>query len=165
MRTKKLHYKGLVCVSAVLLTLWIHISLPTSKIQSTSSPHLAGSNVSFPYSNITDAAMHDLLRTGILHEENTYGFSHSLDNRFNLPVQQETTYELPRILHFIWVDGPIKQKYVNSINLFSIHNPNYKVRSKQVNCFDEFKKKMFTLNIFSNNVVSLFPSPKVTLHH
>ena len=128
MRTNKIFNLVPVIVIAVLLTLWSHIYLPTSKSQSTPSSHLAPPNVPFPYSNITDAAMHDLLRSGILHEENMYGFSHSLENRFNLTIQQETTYQLPRILHFIWVDGPIKQKYVNSINLFSIHNPTYKVR-------------------------------------
>ena len=130
MVTMKLLYLGLIFVSAVLLFLWIHTALPTSIRQLTPSSHPASENKLIPFSNIT--AMLNMMRTGILREENLYGLSHSLENRFQLGILPETSYDLPRILHFIWVGQPIKPKYVNSINRFSSHNPNYKVSSKAV---------------------------------
>ena len=153
MGTKKIIYLSLGFVSACLLFVWTNTlstgeqtsylssqldTLPTITQESRHSSQAA--SLSVPYSNITDPAMHGMLRTGILREENLFNFSHSLENRFNLGIQQESTYKLPRILHFIWVGAPIKPNYVNSINLFALHNPNYKVRSKEAKrCVDILK--------------------------
>ena len=146
MGTKKILYLGLGFVSAMLLFMWTHTlstgeqssyrSPQSESLPATTTPHQPGpssapANMSVPYSNIADPAMHAMLRTGILREEDLFNFSHSLENRFQLGIQQESTYKLPRILHFIWVGAPIKPNYVDSINLFAIHNPNYKVRSKE----------------------------------
>ena len=83
--------------------------------------------MSIPYFNITQLS--NLMSKGVEREENNEHLSHSLEmeNRFQSSIQMDTNYELPRTLHFIWAGRPIKEKYVDSINLFSQDNPNYEV--------------------------------------
>ena len=83
--------------------------------------------MSIPYSNIT--THYQMLKNGIVREEGYSGVSHSLENRFNATIHPETTWKLPKTLHFIWVGSLIREKYIKAVNLFAKHNPNYKVGS------------------------------------
>ena len=80
---------------------------------------------SIPYFNITQLS--DLMRKGVEREEHNEHLSHSLENRFQSSIQMDTNYQLPKILNFIWAGTAIKEKYVDSINLFARDNPNYEV--------------------------------------
>ena len=81
--------------------------------------------MSIPYFNISQLS--DLMRKGVEREEDNEHLSHSLENRFQSSIQMDTNYQLPRTLHFIWAGTPIKEEYVDSINLFAQDNPNYEV--------------------------------------
>ena len=83
--------------------------------KSSKSRSLDPDEMSIPFSNIS-----------VLYGEMTKG---SLKKRFNSSFHLETSWTLPNTLHFIWVGPLIREKYVDSINNFSLHNPIYKVRS------------------------------------
>ena len=82
--------------------------------------------MSIPYSNITN--LYTIMKSGIVREEGYSNVSHSLENRFKSIIHPETTWKLPKTLHFIWVGSLIREKYVSAVNLFARHNPNFKVR-------------------------------------
>ena len=43
------------------------------------------------------------------------------------PIPKEENLEVPKLLHFIWTGGQIPDKYVENINAFVEHNPDYQV--------------------------------------
>ena len=38
----------------------------------------------------------------------------------------ESSYDVPKIIHFIWIENPIKQKYIDNIKAFT-KNTDYKI--------------------------------------
>ena len=62
--------------------------------------------------------------------------------KLEIPVKKEpeTSWSLPARVHFIWI-GPtvIKDKYVNNINNFCQHNPDYEVWK-----FESFKSALLS---------------------
>ena len=45
----------------------------------------------------------------------------------HISKEVETTWSLPKIMHFIWIGSVIGKNYIKNINLFSVHNPEYQV--------------------------------------
>ena len=114
---------AIVCLLAVLA--WIYLSVKDSQDSTKSKPKPVNHYETFvPHSNITE------LRKK-MHKGSLYRIFNSSTRpevvRFNPTVHSESVWEIPKILHFIWVGPLIKEKYVTSINLFAQHNPNYKV--------------------------------------
>ena len=98
---------------------------PAPPIDPQPTPDTDSEEMSIPYFNISQLS--DLMRKGVEREEDNEHLSHSLENRFQSSIQMDTNYQLPRTLHFIWAGTPIKEEYVDSINLFAQDNPNYEV--------------------------------------
>lgn len=111
-----------------------------------------------PYSSLSDIRQYIYLKNGVEGQEHKYNISHSLQNRFQFPIQPEATWTLPSLLHFIWVGPVIREKYVDSINLFSTHNPNYKVilwtDDKTLHMNESYK---FRAEVETRNMTALIP--------
>ena len=61
-----------------------------------------------------------------LHNELVKG-SMEMDSLETIKKEPETSWSLPTIAHFIWLGSMIKEKYVENINKFCNHNPEYQV--------------------------------------
>ena len=103
----------LVCIFSICI-IWTNMKLFIFE-ESSKARSLTPDEMSIPFSNISE-----------LYEEMTKG---SLKKRFNSSFNSETTWTIPNTLHFIWVGPLIREKYVDSINNFSLQNPKYKVRN------------------------------------
>ena len=103
---------AIVCLLAGVACIYLTLKAPQGSSKPKPIP-LSHYETHVPYSNIT-----------MLSKEMQKG---SLKKSFNSTVHQETMWEIPKTLHFIWVGPVIREKYVASINFFSQQNPNYKV--------------------------------------
>ena len=59
-----------------------------------------------------------------LHDQMVRG---SIEMELPVKKEPETSWSLPNRVHFIWIGSVIKDKYVNNINNFCNHNPEYQV--------------------------------------
>ena len=51
----------------------------------------------------------------------------SIEMQLPTNKERETSWSLPTRVHFIWVGSLIRDKYVDNINYFCNHNPEYQV--------------------------------------
>ena len=114
---------AIVCLLAVVA--WIYLSVKHSQDSTKSKPKPLNHYETFvPHSNITELSM--AMQKGSLKRSFNSTVRPEIV-KFNSTASPEILWEIPKILHFIWVGPLIKEKYVNTINFFSQQNPNYKV--------------------------------------
>ena len=70
---------------------------------------------------------------------------------------KDMTTSVPRLLHFLWINQPIPDKYLDAIAEFEEKNPDYQV--KQVSLLFSRNSVAFTFR-FSYGLTML-PSPKL----
>ena len=90
------------------------------------SVYLLSTSLPAPKLNKRPLPLEDLPARSLrdLHDEMVRG-----SMKMEIPVNKkaETSWSLPTRVHFIWIGSLIRDKYVNNINNFCNHNPDYQV--------------------------------------
>ena len=82
----------------------------------------------------TPAPVEDLQPMSLPHLVNEMKIG-SMKMDFPTKKEPETSWTLPSRVHFIWIGSVIPDKYVNNINNFCEHNPEYQVSPKILSYF------------------------------
>ena len=81
--------------------------------------------------------------------------------KMEVPIKKdpETSWNVPTRAHFIWIGSLIREKYVNNINNFCNHNPEYQVAYSKIYKSDLHKKTTFTTTTTKEIPAVIYLSP------
>ena len=128
-RSTKIFLGVLVLVLVLVLIIFICL-LARLNIFTRSNAYLEGFTFTNKLILPKNEAM-QILQKGIINKEAFNGIIWGQLDKFSkyglVDIDNAVEYEIPKILHFIWIGSQLPEKYIENINTYIVNNPSYEI--------------------------------------